>query len=123
MPLNDSTRHLVSDQVLSQLKPSAILLNCARGGILDEAALLKVLENGHLAGAGLDVFSTEPPPLENPILGALLAREDVVLAPHAGAASTGAIAMAIMAAQNILDYFDGVLKPHCTFNLNALEPR
>ena len=124
VPLNDSTRNLVSDQILSQLKPGAILLNCARGGILDEAALLKVLENGHLAGAGLDVFSIEPPPPNNPILRALLAREDVVLAPHAGAASTGAMrAMAIMAAQNILDCFDGVLKPHCIFNLKALERR
>jgi len=124
VPLDDSTLHLVSDEVLSQLKPGAVLLNCARGGVVDEAALLKVLENGRLAGAGLDVFSTEPPPADDPIFGPLLAREDVVLAPHAGAASTGAMrAMAMMAAQNILDCFDGVLKPDCTFNLEALEPR
>ena len=124
VPLDDNTLHLVSDEVLSQLKPGAILLNCARGGVVDEAALLKVLENGRLAGAGLDVFSTEPPPADNPIFSPLLAREDVVLAPHAGAASTGAMrAMAMMAAQNILDCFDGVLEPDCTFNLEALELR
>ena len=124
VPLDENTIHLVSDEVLSRLKPGAIVLNCARGGVVDEAALLKVLENGRLAGAGLDVFSTEPPPADNPILGPLLAREDVVLAPHAGAASTGAMrAMAMMAAQNILDCFDGVLKPDCTFNLEALALR
>ena len=124
VPLDASTFHLVSNEVLSQMKPGAVLLNCARGGVVDEAALLKVLENGRLGGAGLDVFSIEPPPVDDSVFSRLLARKDVVLAPHAGAASTGAMrAMAIMAAQNILDCFDGVLKPDFTFNLKALATR
>lgn len=124
VPLDEVTRHLVSDAAFDALKPGAVLINCARGGVVDEAALVRALESGNLAGAGLDVFSSEPPPADDPVFQRLLARQDVVLAPHAGAASAGAMrAMATMAAQNILDCFDGALKPECTFNHKELKRR
>jgi len=117
IPLDDTTRHIFSGPELATMKPGALLINCARGGIVAEDALLSSLESGHIGGAGLDVFSQEPPPMDASALAALVSRDDVVLAPHAGAASHGAMrAMATMATQNILDCFDGTLKPDCTFN-------
>jgi len=122
VPLDDSTRHFVSAAEFGAMKRGAILINCARGGIVDEAALLAALKDGQLSGAGIDVYSTEPPPLDGPVFKDLLQRDDVILAPHAGAASHGAMrSMAVMAAQNILDTFDGTLKPDCTFNFEALN--
>ncbi len=119
VPLDDTTRHLVSTAELERMKPGAVLINCARGGIVDETAMVAALDAGLLAAAGLDVFDDEPPPPDSP----LLSRADVVLTPHAGAASHGAMrAMAEMAAQNILDSFDGKLAPDCTFNLDGLAP-
>ena len=124
VPLNETTRHIISKSELAQMKSGAILINCARGGIVDETALLGVLESGKLTGAGLDVYSVEPPPKEDPVLSRLLSREDVILSPHSGAASTGAMrAMAMMAAQNILDCFDGKLQVDCIFNHKELEKR
>ena len=99
-----------------------VLINAARGGIVDEEAMLVALDSGPLSSAGLDVFSVEPPPQNDPVFNQLLARDDVILTPHTGAASHGAMrAMAIMAAQNILASFDGVLSPENTFNLKALQ--
>ena len=124
VPLNETTRHIISKSELAQMKSGAILINCARGGIVDETALLGALESGKLTGAGLDVYSVEPPPKDDPVLSRLLSREDVILSPHSGAASTGAMrAMAMMAAQNILDCFDGKLQADCTFNRKELEKR
>ena len=76
--LTEQTRHLVDAGILSRMKPGAVLVNMARGPIVDEAALVAALEEGRLCGAGLDVFEQEPPPVDSP----LLTREDVVLAPH-----------------------------------------
>ena len=124
VPLNETTRNIISKSELAQMKSGAIIINCARGGIVDEAALLGALESGKLTGAGLDVYSIEPPPKEDPVLSRLLSRDDVILSPHSGAASTGAMrAMAMMAAQNILDCFDGKLQVDCIFNHKELEKR
>ena len=121
VPLDDSTHHMVSGAELSEMKPGSILINCARGGIVDEAALLHALEAGHLAGAGLDVFSIEPPPLDDNLFAKLLARPDVLSAPHTGAASHGAMRMmASMAARNVLDCFDGTLSADRVFNPEVL---
>ena len=79
-PLNDQTRHLINAQTLGLMKPSAFLINTSRGALIDEPALIKVLQEGKIAGAGLDVQETEPPAQDNP----LYTMENVILTPHMG---------------------------------------
>jgi phosphoglycerate dehydrogenase-like enzyme len=78
-PLSDQTHHLVNAQRLSLMKPTAYLINTARGPIVDQAALTRVLEEGRIAGAGLDVLEKEPPDADDPILKL----DNVILSPHA----------------------------------------
>lgn len=78
-PLNDETRHIVNAERLALMKPSAYLINTARGPVIDEAALIRALQEGRIAGAGLDVFEQEPSPADNP----LYRMENVILTPHA----------------------------------------
>ena len=68
-PLNEQTRGLIGADQLRQMKSSSILINVARGGIVDEAALAEALDDGRIAGAALDVFSSEPVKADNPLLG------------------------------------------------------
>ena len=79
-PLTDQTRNLLSAERIASLKPGAVVINCGRGGVIDEDALLAALESGHVAGAGLDVFATEPP-----ANFALIQHPHVVATPHIGA--------------------------------------
>jgi glyoxylate reductase len=81
-PLNAETRHLIGARELSQMKRGAQLINTARGPIVDETALVKALESGHLGGAALDVFEEEPQ-----VHQGLVGRDDVVLLPHLGSAT------------------------------------
>lgn len=83
LPLNDETRGLFDRETLLKMKPGSFLLNTARGGLVDEPALIASLESGHLGGAGLDVYENEPA-----VLPALLDSDRVVLMPHAGSATT-----------------------------------
>ena len=76
--LTPETKHLINASTIALMKPTAILLNLSRGPIVEEAALIKALQNGVIAGAGLDVFETEPPAAGNP----LLTMANVTLAPH-----------------------------------------
>jgi phosphoglycerate dehydrogenase-like enzyme len=83
VPLLPETRNLIGAAELAKMKPGAILINAARGGIVDEAALAAALRTGHLGGAAVDVYSTEPPPPDNPLL--MLdgdAAECLILTPH-----------------------------------------
>lgn len=80
VPLSAATRHIVDRAVLRAMKPTAFLINIARGGCVDETALLDALKNGDIAGAGVDVFETEPLPKSDPLWDA----PNVILTPHVG---------------------------------------
>jgi D-3-phosphoglycerate dehydrogenase / 2-oxoglutarate reductase len=88
VPLTTATRHLIDAQRLRQMKPTALLINTARGAVIDEAALLTALQEGWITGAALDVLAQEPPPVNHP----LLELENVLITPHAAFYSTSAIA-------------------------------
>ena len=79
-PLNDKTRHIINEETLSLMKPSAFLINTSRGALIDEPALIRALSEKKIAGAGLDVQETEPPAEDNP----LYTLENVILTPHMG---------------------------------------
>jgi lactate dehydrogenase-like 2-hydroxyacid dehydrogenase len=81
-PLNAETRHLVDAAALASMKPTAVLVNTARGPIVDEAALARALHDGRIAGAALDVYEREPE-----VTAELLTLENVVLTPHLGSAT------------------------------------
>jgi glyoxylate reductase len=96
-PLGEQTRHLLDEVRLRRMKPGSFLVNTARGPLVDEAALVRVLEQGHLGGAGLDVYENEPA-----VHPGLLERSDVVLLPHVGSATVETrAAMAELAATNL----------------------
>jgi D-3-phosphoglycerate dehydrogenase len=98
-PLIESTRNLLNAERLAQMKPGACIVNCARGGIIDEAALFDALENGHIGGVALDVWSKEPP-IENP----LVHHPKVIALPHLGASTQEAQALtAADVAEGVLD--------------------
>lgn len=82
-PLTSETRHIINENALRMMKPNAYLINTSRGPVVDEAALIKALQEGWIAGAGLDVLEQEPPASDNP----LLAMDNVALSPHSGHAS------------------------------------
>lgn len=84
-PVNDKTRGIMNAERINSMKKGARIINCARGGLIDEEALYQALKSGHLAGAALDVFETEPP-TDSP----LLELDNVVLTPHLGASTTEA---------------------------------
>ncbi len=86
VPLLDSTRDLISAERIAAMKPGARLINAARGGLVDEAAVAAALDSGHLAGAAFDVLAEEPPPADHPLVG----RDDVIITPHIGASSSEA---------------------------------
>ncbi len=118
VPLDDSTRHIISTAELAAMNKGGIVINCARGGVVDNDALIAALESGHIRAAGVDVMPVEPPEPNHP----LILRHDVVMTPHNGAGATSSvIAMSEMSAQNVLNVFAGTLTDDCTFNLKALQ--
>ncbi len=85
-PLTDETRNILSRERLENAKKGIRIINCARGGLIDEAALKDCLESGQVAGAALDVFETEPPAADHPLFGA----PNFICTPHLGASTTEA---------------------------------
>lgn len=103
LPYSQSTHHLIGEAQLQRMKPSATLINIARGGIVDDEALADALKAGRIAAAGLDVFEGEP--AINP---ALLECTNIVLTPHIGSATKSSrLGMAMLAAQNLLAWHQG----------------
>jgi D-3-phosphoglycerate dehydrogenase len=103
-PLTRDTRELINQRTIAKMKRGAILVNTARGGLVNEVDLGEALQSGQLAGAGLDVLSAEPPAPDHP----LLKLDNVIVTPHVAAFDRRAIEdMAVSAAQNILDLLDG----------------
>ncbi|MBP6662825.1 MAG: NAD(P)-binding domain-containing protein [Paludibacter sp.] len=102
-PLTDQTWHLIDRDSLKLMKPTAIIINTARGSVIDESALTEALQNHWIASAGLDVYEDEPN-----ITPALLELDNVVLAPHSGTATVDTRnEMSRFASQNIIRYFEG----------------
>ncbi|HEY2892718.1 MAG TPA: phosphoglycerate dehydrogenase [Pirellulales bacterium] len=101
-PMTADTRELINARSLARMKRGSVLVNTARGGLVNEKDLLAALTSGHLAGAGLDVLAVEPPSADHP----LIALDNVIISPHLAALDAQAVEdMATGAAQNILDVF------------------
>jgi glyoxylate reductase len=108
--LAEDTRMLIDAEAIASMKPGAVLVNTARGGIVDERALAVALRSGALFAAGIDVFESEPVEMENP----LLQLPNVVVAPHIGSASQQTRSrMAALAADNMIAALAGERMPHC----------
>jgi gluconate 2-dehydrogenase len=106
VPLTPETQHLIGAAELRAMKKSAILINASRGATVDEAALIEALQSGTIHAAGLDVFETEPLPVDSP----LLSMPNVVALPHIGSATEETRhAMALNAAENLVAALDGTL--------------
>jgi phosphoglycerate dehydrogenase-like enzyme len=116
-PLNAATRGMLGARELALMKPSAYLINCARGAIVDEAALVDALTRGRIAGAGLDVFAVEPIRSGHP----LLALENVIVTPHAAGRTEESIRdTSLSACRSILAVSKGEL-PKYIANRDVLE--
>jgi len=116
-PLTPDTHHLIGAEQLDKLKPDAILINCARGGLVDEAALLDKLAAGELAGAALDVFEDEPTPSPE-----LVGLPNVIATPHLGASTQEAqVNVAVDVARQVVDVLAG-RPPRWPVNAPALPP-
>jgi len=102
VPLSEKTKNLINRESFAKMKKGAFLINCARGGIVNEADLLAALDEGKVAGAGLDVFEKEPPPADSP----LIKHPRVVCTPHLGASTDEAqLNVALEVAEQIVNYF------------------
>lgn len=117
LPLSGD-KPLIGRDELALMKPGALLINTARGGIVDEDALAEALASNHLGGAGLDVLKSEPANLKDALLQQ---REKLILSPHsAGLTAEAAMRMSISAANNIVDYFNGNLDDNLVVNKQVL---
>jgi glyoxylate reductase len=109
-PLTAETYHLIDDRAFGLMKPTAILINTARGAMVDPEALYRALQSGQIAGAALDVTDPEPMPLDSPLLNL----ENLIITPHIGSASRPTRAkMAAMAVENLMAGLKGDRLPYC----------
>ena len=119
-PLTDATKHIVSAELLALMKPTSYLINTARGPVVDQKALTKVLQERRIAGAGLDVLEQEPPDPGDPIL----ALDNVILTPHALCWTDQCFAhMGALDIQAVLEYRDGHAPSGTIVNRSVLESR
>ncbi len=119
LPLSAETEDMIDDAALESMKSSAILINAARGGIVNETDLHAALKNGQIRGAGLDVFALEPPRADD----ALFALDNLIFSPHiAGITRESAHRMGMICVQNVLDALDGKLDPDMVINQDVLDP-
>ena len=103
VPLTADTNHILNSERLALMNPGAIVVNCARGGLIDENALKAAIESGHIAGCALDVFETEPPPNDHPLFSL---NKHVVFTPHLGASTNEAQEnVGIQVAEQLRDFF------------------
>lgn len=117
-PLSEATKGMVNAGFLAAMKPTAWLINTARGGLVEEAALVQALGTGVIEAAGVDVLVTEPPAVDHP----LFKLPNIVFAPHNAAAALETYAkMSRRAALNLIEYFDGTLDPGFCVNPEALR--
>jgi D-3-phosphoglycerate dehydrogenase len=117
VPMTSETRNHVGEELLSLMKPSAYLVNTARGLIIDEAYVCKMLDEGRLAGAGFDVLANEPP-VEGELF---LKNPKTIVSPHSAALTNECtVRVAIEAAQGIVDYLEGRM-PKSIFNRKGLN--
>jgi glyoxylate reductase len=109
VPLTPQTHHLIDEAALRRMRPTAILVNTARGPVVDEAALVRALREGWIAGAGLDVYEFEPE-----LSPGLVGCRNAVLAPHIGSATSRTrAAMAELCAHNVLHALQGQVPGNC----------
>ena len=102
LPLNDDTKHMIGKEAISKMKKTAVLINCARGGIVDEVAAHAALESGALGYYCTDVFEIEPPTIDNP----LLHHENIIISPHIGAQTAeGNMRASVQAAERVIEAF------------------
>jgi D-3-phosphoglycerate dehydrogenase len=120
-PLTEETRHLIGAAQLARMRPAAILVNAARGELVDTDALVAALREGRIAGAGLDTFAPEPPPADSP----LWSLPNLVATPHIGANTHEArVRMGTQVMQQVLDCLDGrPLDPRVVVNRRLLAER
>jgi D-3-phosphoglycerate dehydrogenase len=117
LPRLRETESMIAAPELALMKPTALLINTARGGLIDEAALAEALRAGKIAGAGIDTFDEEPPRLDHPFFGL----DRVILSPHlAGLTQEAAAKLSIAAAENVLAALDGRLDPVLVVNREVL---
>ena len=116
-PKNKETTNMFSENEFKIMKESAFLINCARGGIINEVALLEALKSNKIRAAGLDVYDDEPSTSSNP----LFSLDNILLSPHiAGVTQEATIRMSKQAVQNVLDVFDDKVDPEVIINKNVL---
>jgi len=110
VPLNNETRHLIGARELAAMKPSAILINTARGGLVDPKALYDALKSKKIHAAAIDVTEIEPIELDDP----LLTLDNIIIAPHiAGASALSRVKMDVLAAENVIAALAGKPMPSC----------
>jgi D-3-phosphoglycerate dehydrogenase len=118
VPLTDKTRGVIGAAEMHRMRRGSRLINVARGGIIDEAALAQAVREGHLAGAAVDVFTSEPPGPDNPLLGI----PEILLTPHLGASTTEAqVSVATDVADQIVQFLAGG-GPRYAVNLPPISP-